>query len=228
MLRELMIRDLVLSRRPLLLNGGVAAAFLVYSSLSVSSPHAYAVFAALMMLFLPIVISTREDLAKAMASTCALPVSRVEVVRARFLLSWLLSLAGLAVALAIGTFVPGSAVRGGVLLEVGNIALALTVVILASALLLPLVIRLGFMGVIACLVAAQGLGIVLMLLTMSGAGAAGRRSLRDGLARLASQIAAARTQAGEPLFFAGLAAALVVASYLSYRVGVALLRRREL
>jgi len=228
MLRRLMARDLLLARTSLLANGTVFAAFLAYSARGASSPRAYAFFASLVMFFLPVVLFTREDLAKAAASTCVLPVSRDEVVRARVLVSWLLMTVGLAVAFALGALLPGSRVGGGALFEPGVVFFAATVLALAAALLLPLVVRFGFMGIIAFLVTAQGLGLVLMLVTTWSSGPASRRPLHGVAGRLAATVAAAREAAGPALFSAALAATLCLACYLSYRVCLALFRRKEL
>jgi hypothetical protein len=224
MLRKLVARDLRLTRAPLLANGAVFIAFLVYSALSVSTPRVYAVFAAIMMAFLPVVVFAREDLAKAAIATCVLPVSRAEVVHARFAGAWLLMGGGLAFALAIGAAVPGSRVGGAALLAPGVLLPALCVLVLAAALLLPLVVRFGFAGVIAFLVAAQGIGVVLMLLAMSGRGPRG-----SGLGgRLDAAAAAAVSALGPAAAATALLAALALLTLASHRVCLALFRRREL
>jgi len=227
MLRELMIRDLVLSRRTLLVNAACFAAFLVYMALRGGGPRPYTFFASLMMLFLPVTIFTREDLARSAAATCVLPVSRDEVVRARFLLSWLLMATGVGLALALGTVLPGSRVGGGILFAPTHVAFALATVGLASSLLLPFVIRFGFMGIIVFLVSTQGLGIVFMLLAMSGSRST-VFSLRHSIAWVRTALGAARAYAGSPLYYAGLVAVVAAVSWASYRASVALFRHREL
>jgi hypothetical protein len=227
MLRELIVRDLVLSRRALVGNGVVFLAFLAYQALGDGGPRPYTFFASLMMLFLPVTVLTREDLAKAAGATCTLPVGRDEVVRARYAMAWLLMAAGVAVAQTIGTVLPGSNVGGGVLFAPGQLLLALATVGLASALLLPFVIRFGFMGVIVFLVSAQGLGIVVMLLAMSGSHAPGR-SLGGVIAAVRAWLTAAKAAAGAPLFAAGVVAVVAAVTAASYLASAAMFRRKEL
>jgi len=227
MLRSLIVRDLVLTRRALIANGLIFVAFLTYLALRGGGPRPYTFFASLMMFFLPVTVFTREDLAKSAAATCVLPVGRNEVVRARFLLSWLLMLTGVALAQTLGTVLPGSVVGGGVLFAPGHVVLALVTVGLASSLLLPFVIRFGFMGIIIFLVSTQGLGIVFMLLAMSGSRGA-TRPIADVVAWIRASLAAAKAGAGAPLFYVGLLAVVAVVGWTSYRVSVALYRRKEL
>jgi hypothetical protein len=225
MLRRLVLRDLRLTRTPLLANGAVFVAFLVYMAIEVSTPRVYGVFAAIMMAFLPVVIFAREDLAKAAIATCVLPVSRTEVVRARFAGAWLLMGGGLAAGLAIGAVVPGSRVGGTALLAPGVLLPALSVLALAAALLLPLAVRFGFTGVIAFLVTAQGIGLVLVLLARAGHGPRGGGGIG---ARIRSAAAAAEAALGPAGATVALLAALALLTLTSYRVCLALFRRREL
>lgn len=225
MLRKLVARDLRLTRTPLLANAAVGTAFLVYSALSVSSARVYAVFAAIMMAFLQVIVIAREDLAKAAGATCVLPVSRDEVVRARFAGAWLLMGGGLVAAFSVGALVPGSRVGGLALLAPGVLLSAVTVLALAAALLLPLVVRFGFAGVIAFLVTSQGVGLVLMLTTM----ARRRPRAAPGFAgRLSEAVASVTDALGPAVSAAVLVAALVLLTFVSYRVCLALFRRREL
>lgn len=224
MLRKLMWRDLVLNRWPLSLNGGLFVVWLGYFAYHTEGEKMFAILTALMMAFFPLTILTREDLAKASAAVCYLPVSRRDIVRARVLLSWLLMVGGTLVFFAFASLAPGSRVGGGGLFSPALLFLALGMLVVVAALMLPFTIRFGFMGLIAFLVAAQGAGILLLFT----AGDRGSSLSPRAFAGMVTQgLEALRAQSGIVLFYFILTTVFGFISYLSYRLGLFLYQRRE-
>jgi hypothetical protein len=232
MLRELVWRDWILNRRTLLLSFAVFFAFQLYSILRMSSDRAWLVFAAIYASFLTIIPVVVEDTSQATASTCALPVTRTDVVRARFVASWVLTTAVLAVTAALPAVVPGSAVEPAIALQPGTLLAMATTVTAVVALMQPFTIRFGMLGVMIFLVSAQVLGGAALFLAArfrrpDGVGA-GVGPIRAGLSELSAAVTAVHDAVGPAGFVVVVLAALAVVNWLGYRFAVFLFRRREL
>jgi len=167
-LRNLIAKDLILGQRMLALNGGI---FTLYFAALLMLEHVaaggYAAIAGLMCAFLPVTVIARDDKFKANALICSLPVTRSAVVLARYIQGLALGLLGLVVAFIVGVIAPWSALDTAELLTGCTVMAAVTVVAITLALVLPLLQRFGFIGLLGFLLAAQFLGVVLMLATMA-------------------------------------------------------------
>ena len=104
-----------LPRNIILINGAIFAACLSFFAVWEADLPArvYAGFSAFMVAFLPAVMVTREDKFEAMILGCSLPVERKTIVRARFVLSVGMALAGILGAFLLGSFLPFSSFRAG-------------------------------------------------------------------------------------------------------------------
>jgi ABC-type transport system involved in multi-copper enzyme maturation permease subunit len=176
--------------------------------------------------FLPVMTLIREDKFKAGALVCSLPVTRDAIVASRYLGGWLLALTGVAVAIAamltLSLFGVNPLRPPTPMLP----ATVVTVVGLAIALMLPMAIRFGMVGVFAILIGTQLLGVVLLLAgamfdarVMQGIEAA-VKAIVSGSARL-------RDALGPAAYSAVLVAAVAVLNYASFRLSSLLYRRRE-
>ena len=105
----------------------------------------------------------REDKFKAGALVCSLPVTRDAIVASRYVGGWLVALTGVAVAVAAMWRLSLCGVRPlrppTPMLPVAVV----TVVGLTIALMLPLPLRFGIVGVFALLIGTQLLGVVVLL-----------------------------------------------------------------
>src|SRR5512136_771667 len=119
------------------------------------SVGAYIVLTSVMSVFLPVTVIVREGKFHAAALTCSLPVTREEIVRARYGLSIGLGLCLMAVAIAVGLLCPWSRLAAAKLVAPQALLLALTMIVLEVALLLPLLLRFGWIGIIVLLIALQ-------------------------------------------------------------------------
>lgn len=224
-MREVMLKDLLFSRRDLAINVFIITVTLgILSSLGDMSARAVAFFAGLMAAVFPVALVTREDKAGAMALSCSLPVTRRTIVRARYVLGVALAVLGVFVALTIAALIPTSSVPASALFSRSPLLLALALALLFMSLMLPLTLRLGAMGLIVLMVVLQVIGVILLTvvqLTGSNADLWLVTLLVDGVTRLRDALGVGPFQL---LLLAGLGA-LVLASYaLSVRV----FQRREL
>lgn len=221
-------RDLILGRWTLILfmlmfSGYVA--FGAYSTGRMGLITMFIVFSGFMAAFIPICLFAREDKFKAVATTCSLPVTRSAIIRARYTLSWILSVVFMAWFMVLGVMLPGSRVTAEHLLDVDTIGLSLTVMGALLACLLPFVLRFGLTGLILFLVVTQILGAISFML----AAFSGHRSFLDFLFRdLPSVIIGLRESAGAGRFYLQLLIVLVLLHGLSYMAALALFNRKEL
>lgn len=222
-MREVVWKDLVLNRNTLLANALIfAATFGLLGVMAGDSPRALAVFGGLMVAFAPVGIVTREDKVRAMALSCSLPVTRRTIVRARYALGLALVIPGvlalLGIAALVGPLAPGALFRPSMLL------LAYGLAFLVLALMFPLTLRLGAMGLIILLAAFQVLGAVLLTLAQLTRSNADQRIV-GALVRFFTETAATL---GTPAFQLVILVVLSLVLALSYRLSVFLFERKEL
>ncbi len=223
-MREVVWKDLVLNRNTLLANALIfAATFGLLGTMADDSPRALAVFAGLMVAFAPLGIVTREDRARAMALSCSLPVTRRTIVRARYALGLALVIPGVVALLGVAALVPTS-LAAGELFRPSTLLLAYSLALLVLALMFPLTLRLGAMGLIVLLAGFQVLGVVLLTLTQLTHSDADKRIL-GAIVRFFANTAATL---GSPGFHLAVVAVLAVVLALSYRLSVFLFEREEL
>jgi hypothetical protein len=176
--------------------------------------------------FLPVMMLVREDKFKAGALVCSLPVTRDAIVASRYLGGWLVSLTGVAVAvaamLALSLFGIHPLRPPTPMLP----ATVVTVVGLAIALMLPMAIRFGMVGVFAILIGTQLLGVVVLL---AGAMFDARvvQGIEAAVKAIVSGSARLRDALGPAAYSAVLVAAVAVLNYASFRLSSLLYRRRE-
>lgn len=230
MLHSLLLREWTLNRRVTLISFGIFGVFQVYTVLNNDSPRSWMIFATIYASFLASVIYLREDKFRATAWSCALPVTRLEIVRARFIGSWIAVLLALVAALGIVAFVPGSKVSVAGILEPSTLLIAGSVVTFVLVFMLPFTMRFGFLGVMIFLVGSQVLAVVVLLLTVvlrrgrsdkSGPIGAVFSTVTDGVLALRDGLS--------PGLFSVLAVVfLILVNWAGYRLAVFLFQRREL
>ena len=222
---NLLRMDFILNKLVMVIYLIMLTAYLVWMSMEVGSASLYTMAACLMVGMVPVSIVAREDKFKAAALSCSLPVSRTLVVQSRYISSWLFMLVGLIYALALVLVVPGSKLSAGQLLHPDQLSLALVMLTLLMAGLMPFIIRFGMMGLMIFLVAAQVLGVVSFLVASLASGSGGLRGLVAGIA---GNLAALRDGLGSPGFYLLVLAVALGLNYLSYRISAAVFRRRDL
>lgn len=227
MLGNLIHLDLWLGRKVIALNGLLFTfwfAFFLWMGGADVSVGEYIVLTSIMSAFLPVSVIIREGKFNAAALTCSLPVTRHEIVRARYGLSIGLGSCLIAVAIGVGLLCPWSHLAAAKLLAPRALLLALTMIVLEVALLLPFLLRFGWIGIIALLIALQVLGIVGLTLTrLLGRGS----PFGLGMKALASALRSLYASLGDPIFVAVWAAVLILVTVVSCALSTVLYKRRS-
>lgn len=229
MLLKLLARDWRLHSRTLWITLAIFAGFQIYFVMNIDRPPLWVGFAAVYLSFLTITPITREEKFRSMAWTCSLPVSRRDVVRARFAGAWLIVGIGILLGLGVALLTPGSKVDAAAVMSIDSLLLACGLATVVLVLLLPFTLRYGIKGVFIVLVGLQILGAGALVVGMatgtmtaieSGVGAVFGPVYRTVL-NLHEGLSA-------PSFFAVMAVFLAALNWGGYRLALALFRRLEL
>ena len=227
MLGNLIQLDLRLGRRVLALNVLLFTfwfAFFLWMGGKDVSAGAYIVLTSVMSVFLPVTVIVREGKFNAAALTCSLPVTRREIVHARYGLAIALGSCLMVVAIAVGLLCPWSHLAATKLVAPRALLLALTMIVLEAALLLPFLLRFGWIGIIVLLIALQVLGVVALTLTrLLGHGT----PLGLGIKALANALRSLYASLGDPLFVAVWTGVLVLVTVGSCALSTWLYDRRN-
>jgi len=225
MLRNLVRKDLILSRNAFLWTG---LPFLLYFAIVASEPvvplREFLILSAILCALMPVSVFGREDKFKAAALTYSLPVTRRAAVQARYALAGGCGLLGTASALILGVLWPWGHFAASDILNLGTILFTLTAVVAIAALLLPFVFRFGLFGLIWFIVGLQILGIAALLAKT----VVGRDAVRPVFRSLGRMVAGLHTRLGDPAIAVVVLVALGVLAAVSMRVSVFLSERRDL
>ncbi|MGD8328734.1 MAG: ABC-2 transporter permease [Acidobacteriota bacterium] len=230
MLPDLILRDWKLHRRALLPMMAIFAIFQVYFVLRVDSTTFWLVFTCVYAMGLTIMPLAREDKFGSTAWTCTLPVTRAQIIGARFVEAWLLALAWIAVSTLMAVLIPGSRIAVESLAEPATILLAVTIITVILSLLLPFTIRFGILGVLIVGVAAQILGtvVLLVLVLTRGRRTAGANPIDIVIGAVRDGITFVHGALPPVAFYLLVLAALAALHWAAYRSAIVLFDRKEL
>lgn len=222
-MRALIGKDLVLHRTTLLV---AAPALVLYAGMfaSFKDLHAvFTVFACIIALVLPMVLIAREDLFCSEAFICSLPVTRRQVVQAKFVISWAISLVLVFVSLGIFSLFASEQLH-----EIWSITTAYRVLLILSlglGIALPFALRFGWIGLT---VFGVGMQLLLMLGYFIAKTFAPSLRLPDVFSGMSQFIEAMHAWLGESLFMVAALAGLAIFNLASCNIAVALFKRKEL
>jgi hypothetical protein len=184
-------------------------------------------FGAFIAGFLPVMISGGEERFRTNSFTCALPVRRSAIVLSRYLLpialfpGWMAFCAGLVWALG-GFRLPAGMPR------FDTLASAFAVQALTVSVTTPLILSLGFIGLVIGLVAFQVLALGVLVVGPRFGLRHGILAIEDAVRSVGPGLRALRASLGDPVFYLAGFAALAALLALSYTVSCALFQRRNL
>lgn len=232
MLRKLLYREWILNRANVALIFAIFLGFQVYIISSISSTRPFVVMATLYAAFLAAALFVREDKFRSTWWACTLPVTRHELIRARYIASWSMTLAAMAVWVLLVAIIPGSNVLVSEIFDPWTLLIAATLATAIFLWVLPFTIRFGMFGLMVFLIGAQlaGAGLLILGQMLRRGGEAGRSGpgpIRTALGAIGDGILAAREALTPGLFAAAVVALLIVVNWLSYRFAAFLFRRRE-
>ncbi len=226
MLRDLVLKDVMLGGRVFAMNAGMFAAWFGFMLLQGDmSARAYVCLSGIMCAFLPVTLMGREDKFKARRLICSLPVTRSQVVLASYLEALLLGLAGMAGAIAMGLVLPWSHLGAAELVSARTLLLAVSVVVVLVSLVLPFLQRFGIWGLLGLLIGLQLLGVVMMLVATLTRGS---NPLHWAIRGLETGIVAYHVNLGGPLYAAAGMVSLFVLLTLSYAAALVAFEHRDL
>ncbi len=223
MLRNALRKDLLLNARHL---WGILPWFL-WVAYAMSEPDAgrmTAVGAAFIGALMAATIAAREDKLRTTATLASLPVSRRTLVEARYLVAYIVGAATYLVVVVMAAALPWSVQRTAELVETRTLLLTLTFASMAIALLMPVVIRYGLLGVIVFLGVFQVLGVGVMV----AFDFFGSRSGVRVFSAIERGIVALYRGLGQPVVILETAAVVALAIWLSFRLSVFFAWRRDL
>jgi len=229
-LLRLMWRDWVLNRPALVPVLLVFAVFqIVLAPLTAEAPMLPLFACCVWACVITMVSFAREHQFRAIPWSCTLPAKRADLVRARYLGSWLLVAGTFLVFVAATVLVPGSASFMAPSFGLDTPLAAAAVVTVFVALFFPPVTRFGPKGAAFLLI---GLNVVLPIVFVVSK-ATGSQDYVEGVvlgtfADLAAQAGRVKAAVSSPVFYVIVIVSLVCINWISYRVAVALFRRREL
>ncbi len=172
---------------------------------------------------------SREDKFRGAAWSCTLPVSRPDLVKARYIGAWLLAVGAYLVAFTVAMLAPGSKISAAFALDPDTLLLVATIIGTILAIMLPSIVRFGVKGVLVLLVPVNILlPIVFVVSKAMGAQDDVEGNVIAGLQTLAAMIGGVRDGLSRPLFYLAVVLLLLAANWASYRFAVALFLRREL
>ncbi len=161
-MRNLILKDLVLHKKFLAVISLLWIAYMGFFGSRIHSARTFFLFSMVMSSMIPFMIFTREEKSKALAVTCSLPVSRRQIVLARYVLCWLLTLAIEVLMTGAVLLFPGSKQESSDLLKPNMFIFALAMMTAILSILMPLLIRFGMAAIFVVLIGAQVLGIIVL------------------------------------------------------------------
>lgn len=184
-------------------------------------------FGAFIAGFLPVMISGGEERSRTSAFACSLPVRRSRIVLARYLLPFALFPGWMAYCVGLVWALDGFRLPVD-LLRLDVIASALAVQALTVSVTTPLILSLGFIGLVVGLVAVQVLALGVLIVGPRFGLRHGILAIEDAVRSIGPGLRALRASMGGPAFYLAEFAALAALLALSCTVSCALFRRRDL
>jgi len=222
-------RDWILNRVSILMAAFVFATFQVLIvQVPIDLPYIWVFITCMWAAFLTLGPLGRDEKFRGAAWSCSLPVSRPDLVRARYVGAWGLVGTAYLLALAMAVVVPGSKVSVSFAIDLDTLLVGATIVSVILSFLLPSVIRFGMKGILVLMLPLN----ILLPITFVVSKATGTQDSLEGnflagLQALALMIAGIRDGLSRPLFYVVAVLLLYAVNWASYRLAVALFLRRE-
>jgi len=184
-----------------------------------------AVSGALIGALMTVSICAREDKFHATAFLASLPVTRRAFVQARYLLAFVMGAAALVFVAGMAAMLPWSVQSAAQAFEPKTLLLGAAVAGVSVALLMPVAIRFGVLGVIGFFAVLQLLGIALLVLP----GALGMKDVLKGIFRAAERgFIGLHGSLDQPGTILQTAVIVAIAVWMSFHVSVFLVERQDL
>lgn len=221
-LKNLIQKDLLLHKKFILWMAPLYPLYLGFFGSRINSTTLLSIFSGFLYSIVPLTIFSREDKFKTDTFNLSLPVTRREIVGARYILSWGLILLMFAAGSLVAIVMPGSKLAAAVVFSPRMILLSLAFMSLIFGILMPFFVRLGMAGLMVFVVVMQVLGILLMILRK----AIPIETVKALFLLIPKAISALQSSFGPFLSFLAILAVLGLFSYASFAVSLAFFRRK--
>ena len=215
-------KDLLLHKTAFFGYTPVMVIYLAYLASQLSSRGAFIVFACIMSTILPMVLITREEKFGAEVFVCSLPVTRRQVVHAKYVMCWITALILVVMGLVLYSIFGGDG-----RLEIWSVltaSLVLFALSLGLGIALPFSLRFGWTGLIAGLVGLQMIGIISLLIVKNFSI---KFRIKDVFIAFSEFIAGIHSQLGDTFFLVTVVIILAIFNLASCKIGAELFERRE-
>jgi hypothetical protein len=216
--------EIILNWKVVLFYGALGVAMTATYALMLKNPGAI-IAAAAILLPTQAVLLTRSSRYHADATECALPVSRDELILGKYLTVIATMLLAFVLVLATVIVVPHPEFATSDVLNPDRLATLVVLVGLISSLLVPLILRFGFMGIMVLIL---GLNVITVIVFVLTAARVIGNALHFVFHDVPAAVAAFRSSVGFPWFHLGALAVACGLSYASLKVSQLIYRRREL
>ena len=199
--------------------------YMVYMIGNISNVKVFTVFSSFLFCVIPLIFFAREEKFKAAGVYCSLPLTRKKIILSKYLTSWFFILTGLVFTSLLVFVIPSSTVRTADFFKLDILFLFLFLATLFISVLLPFIIRFGVIGFMIFLVAAQVLGVILLLV-----GSYFRSIINPGaiIGGIKSVLNYLSTHLGMSFYYLFLALVIVILSYISFKCSEFFFRRKDL
>lgn len=219
---NLIRKDLLLHKTGFPLWATVFVVVLAFQAWRGFSPSFYLMLACAYGTIFPAVLVTLEDKSRSGPFNCSLPVTRRQIVRAKYVISW-----ALAVLLTLIGLVLYAVIAAESLLTIWTMAMvgqALVTLSLGLGMTLPVLLRFGFWGFTGAFAAMMSLCMLSILVLQA---LLPDLHLMDSFIAISDFVARTRTQLGAPLFLVAIVVAGGALNVVSCEIAVMLFKRRE-
>jgi len=224
MLRKLFMKDVILNGKVFL---GLLWLFVwvAYAARDLNGAGMATVLGGVAATLMTVTLGAREERFHAAAVSLSLPITRREFVRYRYLAGHLVGVAAFILTCVLMAIVPWSKPTAAQIFDPRTMMFALVAVSLTIAFGLPFVLRFGVVGLFVGLGSLQLIGLATFLLGAAVSGALGIRGVFVACERI---IISTHQGLGSAAYAAELLAAVALVTWMSYRVSLWLIERRDL
>ncbi|HJN09249.1 MAG TPA: ABC-2 transporter permease [Pirellulaceae bacterium] len=219
---KLIRKDLLMHKMDFPLYVPIFVGVLVLQAWRGFSPSFFVILACIYGTIFPAILTVLEDKSRAGAFNCSLSVTRVQIVRAKYVISWAIALAVTLVGLVFYSLIAAESLWE--IWTMSTVGQALVILSLGLGMTLPVSLRYGFWGFVGGFLGMQILAIVALLVVRV---LFPDLQLVNTFIALSDFIAGTRAQLGAPLFLMTILVASVVFNLVSCQIAVMLFKRKE-
>ncbi len=223
MLRKLFLKDLILNGR-MFLSLLWLFVWIAYAANQMHGVAMATVLGAIASTLMTVTLGVREERFHAAAVSYSLPVTRRDVVRHRYLFGYITGIAAFVLGSALVVLVPWSTHTAVEVFDPRTVLFAVVAISLTLTFGLPLVLRLGVMGIFAGLAGLQLAGLLAFAVGALLGSAFAFRSVIHAFEQSAVDLHQALGSAGSAIAILSVVALM---TWVSYRLSLFLIERRD-